>query len=455
MKKHVLIIDDELSICTFLSLALESQYHMSFVQVPDDAYEIIEKDNVDLVLLDLVLKGASGLDVLKRIKKAHPDIVVIMMTAFGDITSSVEAIRSGAFHYLCKPLNIDELIVYIEQALNYQSLSQQVESLSNDLLQLERRTFYGDIVGSSAQMCKVYQMIDKLKDVNTPVMIIGESGTGKELVARAVHRSGKRRNSSFVSVNCSAIPTGMLEQEFFEAEKPNDPSSPNVMGKIEQANHGTLFLDDVGDMPYPLQGKLLQVLQRDEIYSPTKNARLKTDIRIISSSSKDLRMLIKQGLFREDLYYRLQVFELHMPSLRERKPDIPELCDTILKRTSAERRHSAPTISPKAMRLLMEYDYPGNVRELINTLEYAAILCNGGLIKAEDLPDVFINGYKPSDMTAEKAIANYLSGLSLKDVERLMIKVAIESNANSRRAAAKDLGISERSLFYKLNEYDL
>lgn len=468
MKKKILIIDDEKSICAFLSLALEDKYDVFTAQAYDSAYEILEKEKISVVILDLLLGEESGLAVLKKIKEINPEIVVIMMTAYGDIKTSVEAIKCGAFHYLSKPLDLDELQHYISQGLELQNLSRKVESLSAALEELEQKTYYGDIIGKSEPMQKVYRLIDKVKNLDTSVIITGESGTGKELVARAIHNSGIRKNENFVSINCAAIPEGLLEEEFFGHTKGSFTGAVvDKKGKLELADHGTLFLDEVGDMPIALQGKLLRVLQEKEMMPIGGDKYKKIDVRVICATNRNLKTMVEEGTFRSDLYYRLHVVNIHVPTLKERKQDIPDLCSNILKGLCEKMKRPYMTLTSDAERFLLEYNYPGNVRELINILEYACIICTEGKIDIKDFPGEVLeakrtvvndlrDGWKNIDnMTAADAVKKYLSGMTIKDVEKLMIQNALESNPQSKRAAARELGISDRSLFYKIQEYHL
>ena len=458
MKKRILIVDDESSICTFLSIALEDEFEVFSANNAAQTFDLLKKYKVHLIVLDLMLGSENGLDILREVKQQYPEVAVIMMTAYGDISTSVEAIKRGAAHYLCKPVNIDELLLYARRALEVQHLSRRVESLSTELVELEQRAYFGGIIGKSAPMQKIYQLIERVKDVDSSVIITGESGTGKELVARAIHRSGSRAKENFVSVNCAAIPEGLLEEEFFGHVKGSFTGAiSDKKGKLELADHGTLFLDEVGDMPLNLQGKLLRVLQEKEMTPIGGVSPKKIDVRVLCATNRDLTAMVQDGTFRSDLYYRLHVINIHVPPLRERKQDIPDLCSSIVKRLSNEMKRNIHGFTPEAERLLLKYSYPGNVRELINVLEYACILCNGGQISVSDLPAAIHNelSIKSADLTAAQAVEKYLSGMSIRDVEKLMIECALEQNPQSKRAAARQLGISERSLFYKIQEFKL
>lgn len=471
MKKKILIVDDEMSICTFLSLALEDEYEVFTAQSSQSAYNILEKEKIALVVLDLLLGEENGLDILKSIKENSEEIAVIMMTAYGDIKTSVEAIKRGAFHYLSKPIDLDELQHYIKQALELQNLSRRVENLSAALEELEQRTYYGEIIGKSEPMQQVYRLIEKVKNLDTSVIITGESGTGKELVARAIHNNGARKNENFVSINCAAIPEGLLEEEFFGHAKGSFTGAlVDKKGKLELADHGTLFLDEVGDMPLALQGKLLRALQEKEMMPIGGDKYKKIDVRVICATNRNLKSMVDEGSFRQDLYYRINVVNIHVPTLKERRQDIPDLCSNILARLCEKMNRPHVVLTSEAERFLLEYSYPGNVRELINILEYAMIVCADGKIDVKDFPGEVMeanraaqngitalgDGLQPEGkITAAEAVKRYLSGMTIKEVEKLMIENALLSNPQSKRAAARELGISDRNLFYKIQEYDL
>ena len=458
MKKKILIIDDEMSICTFLSLALEDEYDVFTSQSPEEAYKILEEERISLVILDLLLGEENGLDVLKEIKKSNEETAVIMMTAYGDIKTSVEAIKIGAFHYLSKPIDLDELQHYIGQALELQNLSRKVETLSAAIEELEQRTYYGEIIGKSEPMQHVYRLIEKVKNLDTSVIITGESGTGKELVARAIHNNGARKNENFVSINCAAIPEGLLEEEFFGHAKGSFTGAVvDKKGKLELADHGTLFLDEVGDMPLTLQGKLLRALQEKEMMPIGGDKYKKIDVRVICATNRNLKQMVEEGSFRQDLYYRINVVNIHVPTLKERRQDIPDLCSNIITRLCEKMNRTCVALTTEAKRFLLEYGYPGNVRELINILEYACIICTDGKIDVKDFPGEILESGRFAQneiLSSEKGI-KYTEKIAPSEVEKLMIENAILRNPQSKRAAAKELGISDRNLFYKIQEYEL
>lgn len=457
MKNNILIVDDENGIRAFLSMVLEDEFGVFDASNSEEAFMELQKEKISLVLLDLMLGPENGLDVLKEMRRKFPDTAVIMMTAFGDIQTSVEAIKAGAFHYLCKPLNADELLLYIHQALEFQRLSRRVENLNQELVDAGQRGFYGNIIGKSDAMQDIYNLIDKVKDVSTSVIISGESGTGKELVAREIHKRGNRASENFVSVNCAAIPEGLLENEFFGHSKGSFTGAvSDCKGKLELADHGTLFLDEIGDMPLALQGKLLRVFQEKEMTPIGSSVTKKIDIRVICATNKNLQEMVKAGTFRNDLYYRLRVVTINMPLLRERKEDIPGLCEVFIKRLNRDMKRNIKGLTPEAIAYLTDYDFPGNVRELTNMLEYACIVCDGNMIDIQDFPrESGSYGNETIDLSPMEAVRQYFSGFAIKDVEEMMIVNAIKNNSGNKRAAARELGISERSLFNKINDYKI
>lgn len=455
MKPNILIIDDEPSICASLSLALKNDYQVRTFNSAQPALEIIEKQSFAVTLLDLKIGSENGLSVLKKIKELDPNIVVIMMTAYGSIGSSVEAMKNGAFTYLTKPLDIDELMIHIKQAVDFYKLNEQVNFLSDEL---RNKRYFDEIIGESEPMQHVYMLIDRLKDIDTNVLITGESGTGKELVAKAIHEAGKRKNERYIIVNCAAIPENLLEIELFGYKRGAFTGAvSDRKGKFELADKGTIFLDEIGDMPIGLQSKLLRVLQSKEFTPLGSSETRHTDVRIIAATNRDLRHLIETGAFRQDLYYRINVMEIKVPPLRDRLGDIPSLCEHFLKQLSKDLNKPIKGLTASATELLLNYEFPGNVRQLANILEYAAITSSSGIIDAKDFPEEIgvrrtkVNCEVPSDQSIDK----YLSSTSMKDIEKRAIKATLDKNNGRREQTAADLGISKRGLLNKINEYGL
>ena len=449
MNRTVYIIDDEPSICVSLQLALKNLYRVKTFTSSLPALASMEAEGADIVLLDLRLGEENGLEVLERIKRIDPNTEVIMMTAFGSIDTSVNAMQKGAFTYLTKPINIEELKVIMQQAGNIRKLNEQIYYLSD---QLESKSRFDAIIGESAPMQRVYMLIDRVKDIDTNVLITGESGTGKELVARAIHNAGKRYRERFVVVNCAAIPENLLELEFFGYKRGAFTGAmQDKKGKLEQADNGTLFLDEIGDMPMGLQSKLLRALQDKEFTPVGGSTPIKVDTRILAATNRDLPALIAEGRFREDLYYRLNVMEIKLPPLRERQGDIAILGNYLLGKFSAELNKPIRAITPEAKEMLERLPYPGNVRQLANILEYACILCQDGVISKEDFPEYVTrtDGTGPSG----DSIDDYLSSHSLKDIEKRAIEATLQRCGGKRVATAAQLGISKRGLLNKLKEY--
>lgn len=450
MKPNILIIDDEPSICQVLTFALNHDYQVHAVQDAARGMAMLDQVQPDLILLDLQIGTDDGIEVLKRIKAKDETIPVLIMTAYGSIRSSVEAMRSGAFTYLTKPLDIEELQIFLENALTVRRMSQQVIQLNDELNSL-RTNQYGGIIGRSEEMQQVFSMVDKLKNLDTSVTVVGESGTGKELVARAIHNMGERKKCRFVALNCAAIPEGLLEEELFGHKRGSFTGAvADRRGKLEAAQGGTLFLDEIGDMSLNLQSKLLRVLQERE-YTPVGSNEVKRlDIRVIAATNQDLNGMIRDGAFRADLYYRLNVVEIALPPLRDRKQDIPLLCEHFLRRYAREKGLNVDSIDEKAMRTLLDYDYPGNVRELANLLEYAAVVCDGGKITGKDLPPRLRTA---APAGTEQMPANLLTSLPLAELEKQAILACWEAFNGKMKVIAGHLGISERGLRNKLNEY--
>ena len=449
MNRTVYIIDDEPSICVSLQLALKNLYRVKTFTSSLPALASMEAEGTDIVLLDLRLGEENGLEVLERIKRIDPNTEVIMMTAFGSIDTSVNAMHKGAFTYLTKPINIEELKVIMQQAGNIRKLNEQIYYLSD---QLESKSRFDAIIGESAPMQRVYMLIDRVKDIDTNVLITGESGTGKELVARAIHNAGKRYRERFVVVNCAAIPENLLELEFFGYKRGAFTGAmQDKKGKLEQADNGTLFLDEIGDMPLGLQSKLLRALQDKEFTPVGGSTPIKVDTRILAATNRDLPALIAEGRFREDLYYRLNVMEIKLPPLRERQGDIAILSNYLLGKFSSELNKPIRAITPEAKEMLERLPYPGHVRQLANILEYACILCQDGVISKEDFPEYVTrsDGAGPSG----DSIDDYLSSHSLKDIEKRAIEATLQRCGGKRVATAAQLGISKRGLLNKLKEY--
>ena len=451
---HLLIVDDEPSICVSLAFVLEDEFTVSTATEESTALQIMQAEEIDCVLLDQSLGQTSGLDLLVKMKEQKPDLIVIMMTAYGTIQSSVEAIRAGAYHYLTKPLHMEEVKLLLHKALDYQQLHRRVQALSEAVRQSQS---YAGIVGKSPEMGKVFQFIEKVKDIPSSILITGESGTGKELVARAIHFQGSRRSGPFSAINCAAIPESLLEGELFGHEKGAFTGAyQSKQGLFERSQGGTVFLDEIGEMPLPLQAKLLRVIQ-EKVVSPlgSYDAR-EVDIRIIAATNRQLEAEVERGTFREDLYYRLNVIPIRIPPLRERAEDIPYLLEHFLQVSSAKMGKQKKSFSPQTKKWLYAYSYPGNVRELANIVEYAVALSQGEMITIEDLPPALLErSRKSSASPAEKEGVFIPAGITLEEAERRIILDALERQGGHRRKTAELLGISERGLRQKLKQFQI
>ena len=449
--ERILIVDDEISICTSLEFALEDHYDVKATTEPWQAIQWLQEEHYQLCLLDLRIGGTSGIDVLQEMKNIQKDLVVIIMTAYGSISSSVDAIKKGAYSYLTKPLQMEGLLSIIDQALEYQRLNQRVEYLSQEL---EGKYRYEGIVGKSPQMQKVFEKIDKLKDLDTNVLIHGESGTGKELVAKALHYSGNRKKYPFVALNCAAIPENLLESELFGHVKGAFSGAiSDKQGKFQYADRGTLFLDEIGDMPLGLQAKLLRVLQEKEVTPLGANKPEMVRARVLAATNQDLIEAVQSGGFREDLYYRLNVVHITLPSLREIRQDLPLFVRHFLE-VYKQEEHRSYRISEEAMKCLVNYDYPGNIRELSNIIESACVMAEGDIIEGQDLPEnLQINRCDRSPK--EKGPFKQLVGLSLEEIEKEVIRETLQAQNGHRQKTADTLGISERGLRNKISRYHL
>ncbi|MFF2288829.1 sigma-54-dependent transcriptional regulator [Peribacillus butanolivorans] len=451
MKPHVLVIDDEPAICTALSFALEDDYQVVTTTDPDEGLRHIEQISVDIVLLDLRIGSKSGLDILQKIKHRSPNVTVIMMTAYSSIDTSIEAIKNGAYYYIEKPINIEELSLLLMRAAEFKQMSNQLETLHEEL---EKTRGFGNFLGNSKAMQRIFSMIERVKDIDSSVLITGESGTGKELVARNIHTLGRRKNNPMQIVNCAAIPEMLLESELFGYEKGAfSGATQRKEGKFVAADGGILFLDEISEMPLPLQAKLLRVLQEREVTPLGSNTKISLDVRIISAANKNLEQMVMEGKFREDLYFRLNVIPISMPPLRERKEDLPLLMDYFIKKHAKDMNREDKTFTASARRLLLDYHYPGNVRELGNIIEYAVALSNSKNMEDTDLPQyvqeqkLILQSGSPNEDSNSFSIP---IGISMKEIEEKVITATLQYCKNHRQKTAQILKISERSLRDKI-----
>jgi DNA-binding NtrC family response regulator len=441
----VLIVDDENATRTLCrDVVAESGLHTRLASTTEQALEILDQFPVDIVITDLRVPEMGGLELLKRVREAYPRTAVIVLTQYGTIESAVEATRMGAADYVTKPFHIPELRTKLERVVRSLELDQENRLLRE---QLRTRPGFGGLIGLSPKMQRVYRLIEKVSQDNYPVLILGESGTGKELVARSIHFSGPRKNKPIVPVDCSALVPTLIESELFGYVKGAFTGAMhNRQGLMEVANGGTLFLDEIGDLPVDLQAKLLRALQEKEIRPVGSTDRVPITVRIIAATNRDLDAAVRQGKFRQDLYFRLNVVQIKLPPLRERKGDIPLLVNSFLEKFSGPDSE-ARRVSEDAMARLMAYDWPGNVRELENAVERAIALGSGPILHVGDLPSSLQHN------NGERLLHND-EVLPLEELERRAILRALREAGGDKLAAARLLGIGKTTLYRKLKLYD-
>jgi len=445
---RILIADDHDSLRRGLAQAVSEAGH-DVEEAPNGnaAIEKLHEGFFDVVVSDLKMGGSTGLEVLKTAKTLHPSCAIILMTAFGSVSTAVEAMKSGAFDYVQKPFEIEEMEVKIEKALEMRRMQNQIDYLRHaqgDIYDFDR------IIGSSGALEKVLAIVRKVAKSNTTVLVRGETGTGKELIAGAVHHNSHRASRNFVKVNCAALQENLLESELFGHEKGAFTGADKQrIGRFEQADGGTLFLDEIGDMSPNTQAKILRVLQEHEFERLGGTRTIKVDVRLIAATNRDLPAMVEQGLFREDLYYRLNVVTMEMPPLRERKDDIAALSNFFIKRFSGELKKKIVGLEPDALKLLMRYHWPGNIRELENAIERAMLLAEGTHIAAEDLRlgDTGPTG-APRDNSSIVKIPP--TGIPLEEVERITLIEALKMSNWVQKDAAELLSISPRVMNYKI-----
>lgn len=452
-KHTILIADDDEVMCQTLSDVLKKMsYDVSSIQTGNDALSLLQNNVFDLILLDIRLPDINGLDILKKIREIDSDPFVIVMTAYADVQTAVTAMKAGAYDYINKPFEIDELKLTIKKALETKELKGEVLRLRSK--QREDNTG-GDICGVSLQMDVVRELISLVSQTpRTPVLIQGESGTGKELVANAIHYHSQRNQKPLIKINCSAIPEALLESELFGYEKgAYTDAKESRQGLIELAHGGTVFLDEISEMKSSLQPKLLRVLETYALRRVGGNKSIKVDVRIIASTNKDLGLLVEKGEFRKDLYYRIKVMVIELPPLRERKDDIPILIDYFIKKLGQEMGKEIQGVTSQTLNLLCAYAWPGNVRELKNVLERATILAKGNLITPKDLPLELRRNKMEKHVFPEETWLDRDGLYSLADVERTYILKVLQQKGGNKSKAARILGISRSTLREKLNRY--
>jgi len=456
MRFKILIIDDEKSIRDIFSLLLEEKgYSVDTAETGKGGISCAQEFNPDLVLLDMNLPDLSGIETLSKIKSSLPQTEVIIITAYGTIKNAVEATKLGAYSYLEKPVDNEELLLIISRLVEVKRLTREVETLKSELTSRYR---FSNIIGTSSRMSSVFQMMEKISRVDGTVLLTGESGTGKELVARAIHFNSPRKGGPFVVVNCGAIPKDLVESEFFGHMKGSfTDAKTETTGKFELAQNGTIFLDEVGELSPEAQVRLLRALGEREIVKVGGTKTVPVDVRVIAATNKDLEAAVKKGDFREDLYWRLAVLSLRLPPLRERNEDIPLLCEHFIKKYNQELGKRIEGLAPRTQALLESYPWPGNIRELESVLYEAMVMSDSPQLEEGNLPPRIRNwsaGNEEFSSELGKPLNEVVHGLT-DEMEKRMIEKALEATGGNKTRAAQLLGISRKTLFNKIREFDV
>lgn len=457
MKPRLLVVDDEESIREFLEIMLKKEgYEVTCAEDGARAKDILTKKSFDMVISDLQMPNMTGIELLKHVKETYPDLVFMLITAFGTTESAVEAMKMGAYDYLTKPFKIDEVRLNIQNALRSKHLEVENRVLKKELT---KEYSFQNLVGNSDEMHRIYDLVKRVSQTPTNVLITGESGTGKEVVAKAIHYNGPLKDKPFVTINCGAIPEQLMESEMFGHKKGSFTGAvADKVGLFEVADGGTLFLDEVGELPVTIQVKLLRAIQERVIRRVGATEDIKIDVRICAATNRDLEQMVKEGTFRQDLFYRLNVINIRTPSLRDRREDIPLLANHFLKKYNDRLTKSIGAISAEAMEALKKYDYPGNVRELENIIERTVALESGATILPESLPP-FVNTPTGRKMASSHEIEIGDDGIDLDrvmgQIEKELLVKAIHASNGVKKRAAKLLHITFRSMRYRVEKYGL
>ena len=445
----ILAVDDDVNMLAMLEKFLKrAGYTIETTSDSVKAMSLVEDKIYDIVITDIQMPRATGMDLLKRVKDLQKDTMVVMITAFGSVDSAVNAMKAGAYDYVSKPFNIDEILALLERATQQRMLQREVEILRQEV---ERKYSFSSIIGKSKAMQDIFTLIQRLSHARSNVLITGRSGTGKELIAKAIHYNSERKGMPFVTVNCSAIPESLLESELFGHEKGAFTGAvTSRRGLFETANNGTLFLDEIGDMPLGSQAKLLRVVETGEVRHVGSDDLKKVDVRVIAATHRDLKELIKHNQFREDLFYRLNVISIHVPDLKDRTEDIPILIDHFMKKYGEQFGKSNMQLTHEASASLMRYTWPGNVRELENVIERSIALCGSDMIDTKDLPEHLFQT-KSGEMMDDLATDN----MPLSEIEKWYILRVLQRTNWHQSKAAQILGIDRKTLYRKIKEYNL
>lgn len=461
---RVLIVDDDPSLPGMLARVLKAAGHdVELAASGEQAVEAVGRASFDVALLDVNLPGISGLETFTQLRARHATIIGVFMTAFGSIRSAVDAMRAGGFDYLTKPFDNDELVLTLDRALELQRLGEEVRQLREEL---GSRLAFPGIVGRSASMLQVLRLLPRIAESDETVLILGESGTGKELVARSVHRGSARSAGPFVAVNCSAIPVGLFEAEFFGHEKGafTDARTQRI-GRLEQAHGGTLFLDEVGDLPLESQAKLLRVIEDGQVVRLGGRDPVVIDVRFVAATNKDLAAEVAAGRFRQDLYWRVNVVAVELPPLRAREDDLPLLVQHFVDQLNVEMARQITGVSPAAMARLAAHGWPGNIRELENTLRRAFVMADGDVLLPDHLtlPPAAADRQAGAPAVEPLPVPGVATGLTLAEalarsaerIERAFIDTTLARLNGNRSATAEALGMNRKTLFKKIRQYEL
>ncbi len=451
---EILVVDNDPAHAEVVQEALQrSGYRVTTAHSGRQAVELLEKRHFDVVITDLVMNDLDGMEVLKKAKELDPDTEVILLTGHGTIESAVEAMQHGAFNYLLKPLDVKQLRAVTQKAVENVQLRRTNVELAR---RLDERFGFEGIVGTSGKMRQVIELVKRIAPTDVRVLITGETGTGKELIAKAIHQNSPRKKKPFLALNCASFMENILDVELFGSVAGIYTDARDRPGKFEFAHGGTLFLDEIGDMPLATQSKLLRVLESGEVLRVGANEPIKVDVRVLSATNQNLKELVAQGKFRQDLYHRIAVVEVQLPPLRERREDIPLLVDHFLKMFNRRHKKHVRRVSPAVRSRLMHYTWPGNVRELANTIERMVVVDADGVLDVDDLPPELAEQSSETDGTASGGDSlSALVGKPLEELERLFIAETLKYTGGNREEAARLLGIGERTLYRKIHKYQL